>query len=700
MKFKLIAVLIAITGIFMSVVLWRTDSFVYGDRLSWVEAQTRTQTTSINHALAVELKSLQKVMGQWGPDNFQKNKINWSALNPYFAVATLSVSGNDLQVQNILVKENSKAANWGPEFVKSALGALPKDRSDLRYFVKPFQDNQRGRYVAVVLLESGKAYALFGTGETFQALIDAQRGSLGSFSIVTTTGLTVGHTIPEYLGTVMRDDPLFQQAQKGASSQAGVIPLASGDKMYGMYEEIPRSNLWVMSSSSLKDIMKGRLSLLWQFVLLGVGLVLVGLAAILFVVSPEEEASELLQERLALAQLRVQTVAAEKKSMAVDPEQAHKDKLEASMRVASALAHEMRGPLAAILGYSQMIHAQSPNEEVVKSTDSILRETRAARDVLDKLLGYAGETVQEKNSMSIEGPLAKALKPLEPLFQQKGIKVTKKFQETAPIALHVDALAKAFAHILSNSVEAMERMSKKEVIMELFEDADGVHLTVSDTGEGIESANLEKIFDPFFTTRSFHNHMGLGLSLAYGIIKEHNATVNVESKRGEGTKVSIVFKKSLESDLVAPAAIVKEEVIVVQELPQLKQDSSERQEAEEEFVMSQPVKEPESPLNMNIDKLLEFPEDEKTIVVANEFEFIDGFMEKEKSKNSVREPKDLPVTGASAFDSAKLEAIEESELSTDQEFGNKIVPPRDMRQQKTSRLDSYQVDIRRPGKRI
>ena len=700
MKLKLITVLAAVALLFVGTVLWRTDRFVYGDRMSWVEAQTRTQTSAINHALAAELKSLQRVIGQVGLEGLQKNKNAWISLAPYFAVATLNVSGTDLEPQIFTARENSKGASWGQEFVKSALGKLPNNARELRYFVKPFQDNQRGRYVAVVFLEGNKAFALFGSGESFQSLIDAQRGSLGNFSIVTTTGLTVSHSIPEYLGTVMKDDPLFQQAQKGAASQGGqVMKLANGEELYGLFEEVPRSNLWVMSTASLKEIMKGRNSLLWQFSLLAMGLLLVGVAGILWVLIPADREKEELEERLALAQtnLRLQASPPEnKKVLAADPVTTQKDKLDASVRVASALAHEMRGPMTAIMGYSQMILAQTPTEEIVKNTESIQRETRSARDVLDKLLGYAGENVQEKINMKIEGPLAKALKPMEPLFQQKGVKLVRNIGESLPIDLHVDSLNKAFTHILQNAVEAMERMPKKELQINLFEDGEGIHLEFADTGEGIEPGNLEKIFDPFFTTRSHRQQMGLGLSLAYGILKEHGATVRVESERSKGTRIHILFaKQEAPAVLAAPKAKKEEEVVVAMELPQLKKDSQHLEEAKEEYKASQPEKAPESPLNVNIDKLLEFPEQG-----ADELQFLDGFMGDQKEIKD--QPADDRTVVISSSQSVEIpQDILSAEMDQpDVEFTNNIQPPKAAAVHKTSKLDSYHVEIRRPGKRI
>lgn len=765
MKVKLIAVLVAVAALFIGAVLWRTDSFVYGDRMSWVESQTRTQLGAMNHSLATELKSLQRVVSTFNAENFQKGKLNWNSLAPYYAAASFSVSGGNLEPQVLLTKENSKAANWTKEFVKSALGSVTGRTSDLRFYVKPFQDSQHGRYVGLLFLEGNKAYALFGSGEIFQSLIDAQRGALSAFSIVTSTGLTVGHSVPEYLGTVMRDDPVFKDAQQSGSSHgSNTYKLKSGD-LYGMYEMVPQSNLLVISSAPLKETMKGRAGLWWQFLLMGCGLALVGVAGVLWIVMPTEKQIDRLENQLAEIKAKPAAPAVPEKVIALDPEIAQKEKVEASMRVASALAHEMRGPLASILGYSQMILAKEPGSEVVQSTESILRETRAARGVLDKLLGYAGEEVKEKNSMKLEGPLVKALKGLEATFAQKGVKLVKNIQDTSAIDLHVDAVIRAMTNILQNSVEAMERMAKKEVKVDLFEDAEGIHMVIEDTGEGIEAHNVEKIFDPFFTTRSFHNHMGLGLSVAFGILKEHNAEVRVESQRGQGTKVIVLFRK-LQTQAVLKAPEVKEEVVMISpELPQLKEKSVHREEAEVQFAEVQATTPPGSPLDVNIDSLLELPEvapvqesveaapeesEMPTVVAAapvvevpvepvkptippppapvqaappapvvakppqspstslfgdDEITFIDGFLGEEvKPKPAPAAPVVEEVAAAPAVAKAEdLGAPTSAELAAmDDELTpvNFIAPPKGPAKQKTSKLDSYHVEIRRPGKRI
>ncbi|QLY26110.1 sensor histidine kinase [Bdellovibrio sp. KM01] len=717
MKVKLLAVLIAVAALFIGAVLWRTDSFVYGDRMNWVEAQTRTQISSISRSLGGELKSLQRLTATFNADNFQKNRINWSTIAPYYAVASVAVNGSDIEPQVLLTKDNSKAANWNNAFVKAALGKIDNRTNDLKFFVKPFQDTNRGRYVAVVLIEGNRGYALFSSGEIFQSQIDSERGSLSSFSIVTTNGLTVGHTIPEYLGTVMRDDPMFREiAKSGATHGGGVVDVNAKQKLYGMFEQVPQSNLWVLSSAPMTEALKGRTGLWWQFALMGLGLVLVGIAAVLWVVAPAENKIEKLETDLIAAQKKAAAAPPVEKTVIADPETAQNEKVQTSMRVASALAHEMRGPLSSILGYSQMILAKHPEGEIVDNTDSILRETRAAREIINKLLGYAGEEIKEKNSMKVEGPLARALKNLEGELQNNGVKLVRNIQETAAVDLHADALTKAFENILTNSIEAMERMPKKEIKIELFEDASGINLSFEDSGEGIDSANLSKIFDPFFTTRSFKNHMGLGLGLsaAFGVLKEHNAEVKVTSQRGFGAKVMITFKKQQSVSVmkapatkadevtplpVAPVAPVVEKIQIQGEVLQLKEESPHREEAETEFLEAkmQSSVGAHSPLDVNLDKLFEMPDEPS--VVAGSTEQTDETEAVKPSEENASKPQapDLDFVD----NSSEERTVIASSAPVDDEFTpvSLVNAPSTPAPTKKSKADGYQVEIRRPGKR-
>jgi signal transduction histidine kinase len=711
MKVKLLTVLGIVAVCFIAVVLWKVDGFIYGDRLSWVEAQMRSQSSAINQSVRTELKAAQRVLVTLGAEGFRKDKINWNSLSPYYAVVSFSVSGNQLDPQTVVTKERSPAANWNGEFVRKAVGVMDQKGAGLRYFVKPFQDAAKGRHVALVVVDGAKAYGIFGGGEMFQSLIDAQKGSLSAFSVVTSSGLTVGHSVPEYLGTIMSDDVVFKEAKKTDSSQgAGIFKSSRGQELYGLYEQIPNSNLYVLSSAPLKEAMKGRTGLLWQFLLIGAGLLLVAVAAMLFVIRPEEKQLETMEADLLKAQAAAAKAPVPEKTVVIEQEDMQKEKMQAYMRVASALGHEMRGPLMAILGYSQMILAKTQEPELIENVESIVRETRSSRSILEKLFSFAGEDLGEKKQIKLEGPLAVALKNIEPLLQQKGVKVSKQIDSNSVLGVNLESLTKALENILSNAVEAMERMPKKEISVHLFEDEQGQHLKIKDSGEGIESANLNKIFDPFFTTRSFRNHMGLGLAVALGVIKEHNGSVEVVSERGQGTEVHITFRPQVEVAVrkapavpVGPIPVIEEktQLDIAPELPKLSLVTEEAQEARKEFEENQEKEMKEAPLDLNIDKLLEFPELATPTVAATS---VEPQVSSELPSASAFTPPPPPLSAAETLSVREgLEFLEDLNNTVEDAEplrpAHRVTPPSAPAITKTSRLDEYQVEIRRPGKR-
>ncbi len=719
MKRNLLTIIALISVVFLAAVLWRVDDFVYGDRMSWAEAQARTQVVSVNQAILTELKSLERLVVSVSGENFRKEKINWNSLQPYYAVASINISsGGDVQAQNILARDGSVAANWNADFVNKAIMRLDLSQRS-KIWVKPFQDGNKGRHVAVLFVNQNHAYAIIGAGEVFQSLIDAQKGSLNAISVVNKAGYTVGHSIPEYVGTLLNDDTVYKAASaSGVSQGLGVFTSSDQQKVFGLYNQVPGTNLITLSAAPMSSLMKGRTTLLWQFVFMGLGLVLVGLAGILGVLKPHEKNISLLKEHAqniltGKSDYKAETLTGEAQEVqellsslnikmansvqapvkqvvlpAAEPviqgaERGEKElaaaRMDAYQKVASALGYEMQAPLTSILGYSQMILAKSNDAEISTSVDSILRETRHAKGVLDKLFSFAGEKEFEKQEMRLDSVVVSVLKSLESLLEQKGVKVERDISTHMSLPASMDQLKQALANILTNSVEAMERRSNKELKIRMFDESDSVRLQITDTGEGIESQNLAKIFDPFFTTRSFQNHTGMGLAVATGILKEHNASIQVKSERGVGTTVEIIFKQpkmksvSIQGPLLKAKqnipTTISEEVVMSDVLPEplVVPASVVMREHEEEVQKTQELMKSEniSPIDVNIDSLLELP----------------------------------PVSEASL----SIETVNEPEIQLSEKIDADVVqamitPPKISTPIKKSKLDSFAVNIPRPGK--
>ena len=96
-------------------------------------------------------------------------------------------------------------------------------------------------------------------------------------------------------------------------------------------------------------------------------------------------------------------------------------------------------------------------------------------------------------------------------------------------------------NIISNAVEAMEAKKDGTLTIETRQvpDQKSIQVIFRDTGVGIPEHHRQRLFEPFFTTKKNGKGVGLGLSVAYGIIQEHGGTVQVRSKPGEGTEFTV-----------------------------------------------------------------------------------------------------------------------------------------------------------------
>ncbi|MFH1491673.1 MAG: ATP-binding protein, partial [Pseudomonadota bacterium] len=119
------------------------------------------------------------------------------------------------------------------------------------------------------------------------------------------------------------------------------------------------------------------------------------------------------------------------------------------------------------------------------------------------------------------------------------VTVTKEYGDIPEVKCHPQQLNQVFMNLLVNAAQAIE--DKGEIGIKTGRHNGGVSIQIRDTGKGIPKENLSRIFDPFFTTKDIGKGTGLGLNLAYNIIKEHRGSIEVESEAGRGTTFSIMI---------------------------------------------------------------------------------------------------------------------------------------------------------------
>jgi signal transduction histidine kinase len=217
------------------------------------------------------------------------------------------------------------------------------------------------------------------------------------------------------------------------------------------------------------------------------------------------------------------------------------EKLALMGELAMGVAHEVRNPLGAIKTCGQFLEEKIGHEQkLTKFTQLITRETERLDQLVSRLLNFARPAEQSLQYEDVNELLDNAITLAILKINGPRIRVEKRFASSLP-QLYVDAkrLSQAFLNIILNAIDSMPGDGLLTFATSLEKGLGREIITVSDTGEGIPAENMDKIFYPYFTTRS--KGTGLGLAIVQQIVNEHNGTIDVQSKVGEGTVFTITL---------------------------------------------------------------------------------------------------------------------------------------------------------------
>ena len=177
-------------------------------------------------------------------------------------------------------------------------------------------------------------------------------------------------------------------------------------------------------------------------------------------------------------------------------------------------------------------------EIIPQTIDDIKVGAERAADIIKGLRNFSRIDKDTMQVADIHEGIDSSLLLLRNKFKNH-IKVSKEFGELPMVQCYPGKLNQAFLNILSNAIDSIENEGSI-VIRTHYEDGQ-VIIQFEDTGKGIAPEIIDKIFDPFFTTKSVGKGVGLGLSITYGIIQEHNGKINVKSELGSGTIFTILL---------------------------------------------------------------------------------------------------------------------------------------------------------------
>lgn len=215
---------------------------------------------------------------------------------------------------------------------------------------------------------------------------------------------------------------------------------------------------------------------------------------------------------------------------------AHSEKMATIGRLVSGVAHEVNNPLAAILGFTDLL-LENPAipDGAREDLQIILRETQRTKEIVQDLLSFARQRPAQREPMQINSILRQTIKLRSYDFASHGVQVSEEFDENLEMGMgDPQQLQQVFLNILNNAYDAIQESgSRGKIHIRTRRDQDFLEVAFTDNGTGIREP--ERIFDPFFTTKQAGKGTGLGLSICYGIVRAHGGEIlcwNNEGARG------------------------------------------------------------------------------------------------------------------------------------------------------------------------
>ncbi len=214
------------------------------------------------------------------------------------------------------------------------------------------------------------------------------------------------------------------------------------------------------------------------------------------------------------------------------------DRLAAIGRMAASIAHEIRNPLAAMRGSIQMLRADMEGESSqTELMEIILRESDRLNRIISDFLSYARPRSIIQSKVDVGELLKQTFRLLRHSAEIHESQVIREDVPASPLLIDADSeqLQQVFWNLARNALQAMPKGGTLEARVQQ-RSPDRLRIAFTDSGRGMSPEQVEHLFEPFSSTTG---GTGLGLSIVYQIIRDHGGTINVRSRLGQGTTITI-----------------------------------------------------------------------------------------------------------------------------------------------------------------
>lgn len=212
------------------------------------------------------------------------------------------------------------------------------------------------------------------------------------------------------------------------------------------------------------------------------------------------------------------------------------EKMAAFGQLGAGIAHEIKNPLAGILGYAQLSKRKVEKDGPVYNNLTVIeKETKRCKDIIENLMKFARKEDVKKEPTDINQVIEETIAIVDHQLSVNQIQIIKTLGEGLPhIYADGNQIKQVLINFMINAQQAMDGNPGEVRISSSLLSSGQVEIRVVDNGPGMTAEVKARVFEPFFTTKVAGKGTGLGLSVTFGIIRDHQGTVVIESEPGKG----------------------------------------------------------------------------------------------------------------------------------------------------------------------
>lgn len=364
----------------------------------------------------------------------------------------------------------------------------------------------------------------------FSTAVEAAKGSGDEIFLTDTAGFAYTYPDQQYVGAKMDVHPIVKRAMRGdVSSDVREGKNLQGQSVAGGFEKLRNSNLIMIMTSPVMARTSAVTESVLQVALVSFALVLLTAGLIAIMGRRDRLQRELLEGRLKLLEARAQTPG-ELQEFAGD-----KAKKELLRDYTSGVVQYLRGPLAAILGQSQLALSKSGDGEVKSWLTRIEKEARMSRDFIEGLAKSQGLNEVECQTVELESIVTQSLQDLRSGLSKDKINLEENYKSRARVEIGAAELRQILRHSFAFMHQRLAAISSyKKIVIDLEQAGPFLRLRLTDTAPAPEIDVMKKFFEPFQVD-------GLNFSLAKNVVEKFRGTLTAEKSETGGLTLRFDF---------------------------------------------------------------------------------------------------------------------------------------------------------------